>query len=180
MVSALQLRKTYMNNLYEHSRIYLAAKNRDERSRMEDLLVLDGFDVSTFDSASRLWTRFQDRPTRMIFTDRRFANDMSGLDLARKIRETHLMPYVYIVILSALNQFGEIKQALAAGVDDYIVKPHNKLQIRSRTLVGRRWLAYIDMLNPTVENNRRESNISGAVRENGILKRKETTWQKET
>lgn len=158
-----------MRELHNNDRIYLAVKNRAECSRMEDLLVLDGFDVSAFSSASRLWTRFQDRPSRMIFTDRRFANDMGGLDLARRIRETHLMPYVYIVVLSALNQFRDIKQALAAGVDDYIVKPHNRLQIRSRTLVGRRWLDYIDMLNPAVEKNRAREQSMWQTARNGNL-----------
>jgi hypothetical protein len=35
---------------------------------------------------------------------------------------------------------------LAAGVDDYLAKPLTPLQARTRVLVGKRWLAYIDSL----------------------------------
>jgi hypothetical protein len=31
-------------------------------------------------------------------------------------------------------------------VDDYLVYPHNSFQIRSRVLVGLRWLTYIDSI----------------------------------
>jgi len=32
------------------------------------------------------------------------------------------------------------------GVGDYLVLPHNRFQLRSRALVGMRWLNYIDSL----------------------------------
>ena len=45
-----------------------------------------------------------------------------------------------------MGRVSEIKEALAASVDDYIVRPANRFQIRSRVLVGMRWLNYIDSL----------------------------------
>lgn len=127
-------------------RIYLALKNQQERSRVEDILVLDGFDVSTFCSAEELWSAFQRRPARVVISDRRFGRSLSGLDLARNIRRDFLLPYCFIVLLSAMNRIKEIEEGLAAGVDDYLIKPHNQLQLRSRILVGLRWLNYIDSL----------------------------------
>jgi len=128
------------------TRIYLAIKNAAERSRVEDVLVLDGFDVSTFRSAEDLWNSFQGRPARIVISERRFGSKLSGLDLTRNIRRDFLLPYCFVVVLSAMNRIKEIEEGLAAGVDDYLIKPYNQFQLRSRILVGLRWLNYIDSL----------------------------------
>lgn len=113
---------------------------------MEDTLVLDGFNIRTFATASELWAAFQQTPARLVISERRFEDGFSGIDLVSNIRKYHLMPYVYTVILSTLSSVREMKEALAVGADDYLVRPHNRLQLRSRALVGMRWLNYIDSL----------------------------------
>jgi len=135
-----------MSDEKQDVRIYLAIKNQHDRSHVEDVLVLDGFDVSTFGSAGELWEVFQQRPARIVISERRFNTEPNGLELARNIRKHYLLPYCYVVMLSAMNRLKEIQDGLAAGVDDYIIKPHNPFQLRSRILVGLRWLAYIDSL----------------------------------
>jgi len=127
-------------------RLYLAVKKRDERSRMEDSLVLDGFNIRTFASASELWEAFQQTPARLVISERRFSDGFSGINLVRDIRKHFLTPYVYTVILSTMSNLKDMKEALAVGVDDYLVRPHNRFQLRSRSLVGMRWLNYIDSL----------------------------------
>lgn len=130
----------------ENLHLYLAVKARTERSHMEDTLVLDGFNVRAFGTAHELWTVFQQTPARIVITERRFPNDFSGLDLVQNIRKHFLTPYVYTAVLSTMNNLRQIKEALAVGVDDYLVRPINPFQLRSRTLVGMRWLNYIDSL----------------------------------
>lgn len=82
----------------------------------------------------------------MVISERRFADGFSGINLVSNIRKHHLTPYVYKVVLSAMASLKEMKEALAVGVDDYLVRPHNRFQLRSRALVGMRWLNYIDSL----------------------------------
>jgi DNA-binding response OmpR family regulator len=126
--------------------IYVAIQKADDRSNMEDQLVLDGADVSTFASASELWDAIQSRPARFVITDRRFGDDFNGLELVRRIRERFPLPYVYVLMRSNMSQLKEIQEGLRAGVDGYLVKPHNAFQIRSQVLVGLRWLTYIDSI----------------------------------
>jgi DNA-binding response OmpR family regulator len=126
--------------------IYIAVRNQDERSQIEDQLVLDGANVSAFKNAQELWDCFQKRPARFVITDRKFGGDFSGLDLTRQIRKNFNLPYVYILMRGVMGQLKEIQEGLSAGVDDYLVKPHNPFQIRARVLVGMRWLTYIDSL----------------------------------
>jgi DNA-binding response OmpR family regulator len=124
--------------------IYLAVRKPADRSHIEDQLVLDGADVSCFSSARELWERFQARRARFVITDRLFGDDFKGLELVQKIRQSYQMPYVYLLMRSAMGQLKDIREGLSLGVDDYLVFPHNPFQIRSRVLVGMRWLTYID------------------------------------
>lgn len=126
--------------------IYTAIKRKEVRSSIEDALVLDGFDVSSFDSPDELWEAFQEKPARMIITDRKFGPSPEGLKLVRKLRAKYQLPYVFVVMLSSGSKLAEIEEGIAAGVDDYLIKPHNPFQIRSRMMVGIRWLRYIDSL----------------------------------
>lgn len=124
--------------------VYLAIRHKKDRSRFEDVLVLDGFNVSSFPSAAALWKAFQQRPARIVITDRRFPDGLGGLELARNIRQQFPLPYAYIVTFSQLNRLEQIEEGLAAGVDDYLIKPLHPFQLRTRILVGLRWLAYVD------------------------------------
>jgi DNA-binding response OmpR family regulator len=145
--------------------IYLAIRKSDERSHIEDQLVLDGADVSSFASASDLWQHFQNRPVRFVITDRRFGGAFDGMDLVQLLREKNNIPYVYVLMRSRLCQLKEIKEGLAAGVDDYLVYPHNNFQIRSRVLVGMRWLTYIDSI--TVNQQAAQSPLQGVAADRG-------------
>jgi PleD family two-component response regulator len=132
--------------------IYIAVSEREARSHMEDILVLDGFDVSTFSTPKDLWEHFQTRPARFIIIDQSFGGEFSGLDLVKKIRKENLSPYVYVLVSSTIEQLSEIKDALAVGANDYlvIIKPHDRFQLHSKILVGLQWLNYLDSVNPVM------------------------------
>ncbi len=127
-------------------RIYTAIKRKEDRSAIEDTLVLDGFDISSFPTADLLWEALEAKPARIVITDRKFGKEMEGLKLVQKIRAKFQLPHIFIIMLSSGSRLPEIEQGLAAGVDDYLIKPHNPFQIRSRIMVGLRWLNYIDSL----------------------------------
>lgn len=133
----------------ESMSVHLAIAESSMRSRMEDILVLDNFRVSTFRTARAVLDRFRVAPGRLIITDRRFADGFSALDLARAIRKEFLLPYVYIAVMSTLGNLADVRAGLAAGIDDYLIKPTNPFQLRTRVLVGQRWLNYIDSITLT-------------------------------
>ena len=138
-----------MWDLQQQIRIYLAAKRPDDRAHWTDSLILDGFNVKAFASAGELWDCFQMRPARIVMTERRFEIGFSGLELVDHIRRVHPWPYVYAVVMSSMNRVEEIEQGLEAGVDDYLLKPFNPVQLRARALVALRWLSYLDSLQET-------------------------------
>jgi len=135
-----------MWELQKQIQIYIAAKRQDDRSHLVDSMVMDGFNVSAFPSADDLWQHFQLRPARIVMTERRFEYGRSGLDIVGDIRRFRPWPYVYVVVTSALIRMEEIEQGLETGVDDYLLKPFNPIQLRARALVALRWLSYLDSL----------------------------------
>ncbi|MBW1821654.1 MAG: response regulator, partial [Deltaproteobacteria bacterium] len=64
--------------------------------------------------------------------------EMDGLKLCRKIRQSNLPRYVYIIVLTARDQAEDAVAALDAGADDYIRKPFNPDELKARILAGKR------------------------------------------
>jgi DNA-binding response OmpR family regulator len=127
--------------------MYIAVRNQDYRSQIDNTMALDGINTSSFSTAQELWAAFLQKPVRFVITERRFGDDFDGLSLCRKIRKRPPLPYIYLVMLSTLSRLEHVKEGLATGVDDYLIKPPNPLQIRLRVLVGLRWLQHIDNIN---------------------------------
>ena len=76
---------------------------------------------------------------------------LDGPELVRRIR-SHARPgYVFTVLLAASNDHGEFIQGLAAGADDFMVKPLDREELRVRLRSGERVLKLEQTL---VEQNR--------------------------
>ncbi len=99
----------------ETTNIYLAIRNDDKRSQIEDHLVLDGVNVSCFVSAQELWKHCKTRPVRFVITNRRFGTGFDGIELVRQIRKNYQLPCVYVLMRSLLSQLKEIREGLDAG-----------------------------------------------------------------
>lgn len=63
---------------------------------------------------------------------------MNGLELCRKIRESHGIHYVYVMFLTGKTDVEDIVQGLETGADDYLTKPFDKRELLSRLNVGMR------------------------------------------
>lgn len=65
---------------------------------------------------------------------------MDGLELIQRIRHAQLPRYVYILMLTAKNEKSDIVHGMDAGADDYLTKPFDKDELRSRLQAGIRIL----------------------------------------
>jgi DNA-binding response OmpR family regulator len=54
---------------------------------------------------------------------------MNGLDVCRAIKREHLLQHTRVVMLSARGQSSDREAGMAAGADDYMVKPFSPIQI---------------------------------------------------
>ena len=65
---------------------------------------------------------------------------MDGLEVCRKIRAAALTRPLYIIMLTARDGTDDMVTALNDGADDYLTKPFNRDELRSRIQVGLRTL----------------------------------------
>lgn len=65
---------------------------------------------------------------------------LEGPDVCRRVRALADRPYVYILLVTSRAHRGDLFKGFEAGADDYLTKPFDSDELRSRLLVGRRIL----------------------------------------
>jgi len=65
---------------------------------------------------------------------------LDGIDVLRRIRKLAHGSYIYTVMLTAKTQKKDRLAAMEAGADDYLSKPVDPMELRSRIVVGKRIL----------------------------------------
>jgi diguanylate cyclase (GGDEF)-like protein len=63
---------------------------------------------------------------------------LDGIDVLRRIRKLSQGNYIYTVMLTAKNQKKDRLNAMDAGADDYLSKPVDPMELRSRIMAGKR------------------------------------------
>jgi two-component system cell cycle response regulator len=65
---------------------------------------------------------------------------MEGPQVCERVREHPDRPYIYILLLTARTQKGDLLRGLESGADDYLTKPFDPQELRARLHVGQRIL----------------------------------------
>jgi two-component system chemotaxis response regulator CheY len=118
-------------------KILVVDDSRVYRKLLEDLLTSWGYEVVLAPDggeAQRL-LELDDAP-RLAIVDCLMPG-ISGLDLCRQIR-SRPHGYVYTILLSSADQHSDVLKGFELGADDYICKPLDELELRTRLKVGER------------------------------------------
>jgi len=57
---------------------------------------------------------------------------MSGFEVCRKIKTSPKTQNIPVIMVTALNEFGDIERGVDSGTDDFVSKPVNKLELLTR------------------------------------------------
>ncbi len=57
---------------------------------------------------------------------------MSGFEVCRRIKNDPKTSDIPVIMVTALNEFGDIERAIDSGTDDFLSKPVNKLELLKR------------------------------------------------
>nr|NIW24789.1 response regulator [Gammaproteobacteria bacterium] len=121
-------------------RVLIAEDERASRVMLEATLRQLDYDVvATEDGAEALARLQNDRGPRLAVLDWMMPR-MDGLEVCRQVRAQELSSYVYIILLTAKSQQDDLVTGLTAGADDYLTKPFDRNELRSRLAVGERIL----------------------------------------
>lgn len=101
-----------------------------------------GHDVILVPSGDEAWSAFDQDPVRTIVSDWMMPG-IDGLELCRRVRGRAKTDYTYFILLTANNTGREnLRQAMDAGIDDFLPKPLDREVIGMRLRVAERILEF--------------------------------------
>ena len=120
--------------------ILLVDDDRVNRMIIARHLAESGYEVIHCADGREAWERIRAENFSLVITDWIMPR-MDGIALCRKIRETQLGRYVYVIMLTARDQKQDLIQAMEAGADDFLVKPVGAEILHACLRAGERILA---------------------------------------
>ncbi len=107
---------------------------------MKAMLEKLGYDVTAVGDGAAAWEQLQ-RPggPPMAILDW-IMPGMTGLEVCRAVRRTAGLPYTYLILLTANSRQEDLVEGMAAGADDYLIKPPDPNELDVRLRAGRRIL----------------------------------------
>jgi DNA-binding response OmpR family regulator len=118
-------------------RILIAEDDDDIRAVLELAVESLGFEVRSAQDGQEAWELFQAEGADVIISDWLMPR-LEGTDLCRRVRAAEGVPYVYFVILTALDSEEHMLQGMRAGADDYLSKPFSIGALQARLVAAER------------------------------------------
>jgi len=127
-------------------KILIAEDAMTSRMVLEEWASAWGYQPLCVPDGQIAWELLQHMPAteipRLALLDWMMPN-MDGLELCQKIKDNKQgLPFIYTILLTSKNTKDDIVTGLDAGADDFLTKPVQPEELRSRLKVGMRILDY--------------------------------------
>ena len=107
---------------------------------LEAAVTSEGYEFIRASDGYEALKKMQEERIQLVISDWMMPG-MSGVELAKEIREKGASHYVYIIILTSRSERADLLDGLQAGADDFIIKPFDPMELRLRLRVAQRILA---------------------------------------
>jgi DNA-binding response OmpR family regulator len=106
----------------------------------------EGWNVIPAEDGAAALRVHQRGEVRLVISDWRMPR-MDGLELCRRVRAALVADYTYFILTTATNvSRGSYELAMRSGVDDFLIKPLDFVQIGLRLRAAQRQLTYANRL----------------------------------
>lgn len=133
---------TPMSTLERSDRMRILIADDDPISRrvLEATLTRWGFKVDVAHDGEEAW-QILSHPSApaMAIVDWMMPR-LDGPDLCRRLRETDIERYIYVILLTSKQLEEDLVEGLGAGADDYLTKPFKPAELKVRLRAGNRIL----------------------------------------
>jgi len=109
------------------------------RAMISALLRAAGHDVTEATDGADAWDLMAGVRFRVVVSDWLMPR-MDGLELCRRLRAPGRTDYVYFILLTGKATRADYVEAMAAGVDDFLTKPVDGVELTARLGVAQRIL----------------------------------------
>ncbi len=122
-------------------RILIALEDPSEVRSLEAKLTQEGYEVVLAGNGSEAWLALQKDGAPKIAILARKLSGLDGLGVCREVRKHENMDYVYIVLVAdPASELDDLRQGLAAGTDEFLIRPFDDAELHARLRAGRRIL----------------------------------------
>lgn len=119
-------------------RLLIAEDELTVRTVLRKTLIKWGYEVTAVENGEEALRILQGAdPPQVILLDW-IMPKMDGLEVIRRVRAEESGSSLYILLLTAKVETGDIVEGLDAGANDYITKPFNLAELQARVKVGER------------------------------------------
>jgi serine/threonine protein kinase len=119
-------------------KILIAEDNPIWRQMLKQNVSMWGYEPVLAEDGKQAWNILQlaDAP-RLAILDWQMPQ-MDGIDVCRRLKQSHSLPFTYIVMLTSRDAEEDIVEGLDAGADEYLTKPVEPTVLRSRLKAAQR------------------------------------------
>lgn len=115
----------------ENSRILIADDNAANRELLEAYLAQIDCDIELAVDGQDTLDKAKSFQPDLILLDVMMPK-LSGFEVCRKLKDDSQLSKIMVLMVTALNELGDIERAVKAGTDDFLSKPVNKLELLKR------------------------------------------------
>lgn len=112
-------------------RILIADDNQQNRELLDAYLTEDGHEIDMAADGEDTLRKARETQPDLILLDIMMPR-LSGYEVCQRIRQDAQLQNIPVLMVTALREMGDIEKAVSAGADDFLTKPVNRLELRTR------------------------------------------------
>lgn len=113
------------------SRVLIADDIQQNRELLEAYLADEGYEILMATDGQQTMQMVDQQQPDLILLDIMMPR-MSGYEVCSQIKGDPARRGILVLMVTALNEAGDIEKAVNAGCDDFLTKPVNRLELRTR------------------------------------------------
>ena len=113
------------------SRVLIADDIQQNRELLEAYLADEGYEILMASEGQQTMQLVDQQQPDLILLDIMMPR-MSGYEVCSQIKGDPARRGILVLMVTALNEAGDIEKAVNAGCDDFLTKPVNRLELRTR------------------------------------------------
>lgn len=138
--------------------ILIADDDLSTRMLLRATITQWDFPVVEASDGEEAWEILKGNDSPQIVTVDWMMPKIDGLSLCRRAKTLYNPPYM--ILLTSMSGTANIVNALDSGADDFLTKPFNYVELRSRLFVAQRIVNFTDRLECMIENQKPHIKIS--------------------
>jgi two-component system alkaline phosphatase synthesis response regulator PhoP len=113
------------------SRVLIADDNDQNRELLDAYLANEDYQILMARDGEETLQAVRDQQPDLILLDIMMPR-MSGYEVCEQLKADSEFSGIPVLIVTALNEMGDIEKAVTAGCDDFLTKPVNQLELKTR------------------------------------------------